>query len=122
MPDVVSITSFKISLPEETRHTLKGACDVADVTIEKFIRAEERRCREVSVPQTRISGDVGAIWNYRGRGGFIRCRRVTVRRGVRCSLVGSTRGLRGGKSEVERLGEVIRRCERSDCRHFNVIF
>jgi len=119
VPDVVSITSFKISLPEETCHILKGACNVADVTIEKFIRAKKRHCREVSVPQTRISGNIGAIWNYCRRGGFIRCRGVTIRHGVQCSLVGSTRELRGGEIEVKRLGKVIRRCERSDCRHFD---
>ena len=61
MPDVVSIMSFNISLPKETRHILKEACDVADVNIEKFICAKERCCHEVSIPQTRISGDVGAI-------------------------------------------------------------
>jgi len=101
---------------------LKGAYNVVDITIEKFIHAEERYYHEVSIPQTRISRDVGTIWNYYGRREFIQCRRVTIRCGVQCSLVGSTRGLREEKSKVERLGEVIRQCKRSNCRHFDVIF
>jgi len=62
--------SFKIPLPEEIYYVLKGASDVANITIEKFIHAKKRSCRKVSVPQTRVSRNVGAIWNYHGRGGF----------------------------------------------------
>ena len=40
---------------------------------------------------------------------------MTVRRGVRYSLVGSTRELRGGEGKVEGLGVVAGRCEGFAC-------
>ena len=47
---------------------MKRTCDISDITIKEFICAEERGCYEVSVPQARISRDVGTIWDYHGRG------------------------------------------------------
>jgi len=58
---IVAIAVFEISLLKETCHMLKGACDIAYVTVEKFVHAKKRGCCEVSVLQTGISRDVGAI-------------------------------------------------------------
>jgi len=61
LPNVIAIVVFKISLSKKAGRSLKKTCDISDVTIEEFICAEEGDYHEVSVPQARISRDVGTI-------------------------------------------------------------
>ena len=61
MTYIVAVVAFEIPLPEKACHMLKGACDIAYVTVEKFVHAKKRGFYEVSILQTGISRDVGAM-------------------------------------------------------------